>query len=425
VAERAGVSLGTVSNVLNRPDLVAPTTRARVQAAMDELGFVRNTAAHQLRMGNSRSIGVVVHDVSNSFFTETIRGIEDVANEHGYVVIVSSSDAAAERERRCLRLLEEQRVLGVLITPAEKDLAHLVRLQAHGTRVILLDRHSPDGLFCSVAVDDVRGGELAATHLFSQGHRRIALVNGPTEIRQCADRRRGVRRAARRAGLNPDSAVQEVAVASLTSAHGHSAVGAILGRAERATAVVCANDMAAIGVLRGLREAGVRVPGDMSVVGYDDIDFAAMLSPSLTSVRQPKYELGTSAARLLLEEVTDDGHGHQEVRFEPELVVRASSAPAPPAALTAGDHTDGAAPSRRTGRSSPSATTPRAVGATPPERSAGPKRASLAGASPGAGTARPARAPQPAKRSGGEPLGADAAGLSPGAGVADGTNATG
>jgi LacI family transcriptional regulator len=327
VAERAGVSLGTVSNVLNRPARVAPTTRARVLAAMDELGFVRNTAAHQLRMGNSRSVGVVVHDVSNSFFTETIRGIEDVANDNGYVVIVSSSDAAAEREERCLRLLEEQRVLGVLITPADKDLDHLARLQERGTPVILLDRHCPNGRFCSVAVDDVRGGEMAASHLFAQGHRRIALVNGPLEIRQCADRRRGVRRAARRAGLDPADAVLDVPVSALSTSGGHGAIPALLGGEPRPSGVVCANDMAATGVLRGLREAGVRVPDDMAVVGYDDIDFAAMLSPSLTSVRQPKYELGASATRLLLEEISDDDHEHREVRFEPELIVRSSSAP--------------------------------------------------------------------------------------------------
>jgi LacI family transcriptional regulator len=352
VAERAQVSLGTVSNVLNRPEMVAPATRARVRAVMDELGFVRNTAAHQLRMGNSRSVSVVVHDVSNSFFTEAIRGIEDVTNDNGYVVIVSSSDASAERERRCLRLVEEQRVLGVIITPADKDLGHLVRLQEHGTRVILLDRHGPGGGFCSVAVDDVRGGELAAAHLFSQGHRRIAMVNGPTEIRQCADRRRGVRRAARRAGFDPDTAILDVPVAALSAAGGQGAVARVLAGSPAPTGVVCANDMAAMGVLRGLREAGVRVPDDISVVGYDDIDFAAMLSPSLTSVRQPKYELGASAARLLLEEVSDATHTHREVRFDPELVVRSSSAPASDRTASAKADSvsaNGTSRSRRTG----------------------------------------------------------------------------
>jgi len=327
VAERAGVSLGTVSNVLNRPGLVAPTTRARVQTAMEELGFIRNTAAHQLRGGNSRSIGVVVLDVSNSFFTETIRGIEDAANENDYVVIVSSSDAMKEREDRCLRLLEEQRVLGILITPAQRELRDLAALQERGTHVILLDRHSPDHTFCSVAVDDVRGGELAASHLFNQGHRRIAFVNGPGEIRQCADRRRGVRRAARQAGLSPDTAVVELPVGALTTLAGQQAARNLLLGRRRPTGVVCANDMVAMGVLRGLRESGVKVPDDIAVVGYDDIDVAAMLSPPLTSIRQPKYELGVAAARLLLEEVADQAHRHREVRFEPELVVRASSSP--------------------------------------------------------------------------------------------------
>ena len=327
VAELAGVSIGTVSNVLNNPAMVAPATRARVRAAIESTGFVRSTAAHQLRGGKSRSVGVVILDVSNPFFTDMVRGAEQALRDDGYVLVLCSTDESPEREQHYLGLLEEHRVEGVLITPAERELAHVVALANRGIPTVLLDRSAPAGALCSVTVDDVRGGELAATHLLSSGRARIALVNGPASIRQCADRRRGARRAARRLGLDADKAIVEVVVPALTDVHGEHAVERVLGELPGVDAVMCANDLLALGLLRGLAARGVSVPDEMAVVGYDDVAFAAMLSPALTSVRQPKLELGIAGAELLLEESRDPHHVHREVRFEPELVIRASSLP--------------------------------------------------------------------------------------------------
>jgi LacI family transcriptional regulator len=199
-------------------------------------------------------------------------------------------------------------------------------LAARGIPTVLLDRDAGRLELCSVTVDDVRGGELAASHLIGLGHEVIGFVNGPLSIRQCADRRDGARRALRR-GQRPSAPLLcEMAVGALTVDHGEEAVGPLLASTPRPTAVMCANDLLALGVLRGLTNAGVRVPDEMALVGYDDVSFASMLSPALTSVRQPKYELGASAAELLLEETSGDaGHEHRSVRFEPELVVRASS----------------------------------------------------------------------------------------------------
>jgi LacI family transcriptional regulator len=327
VAARAGVSVGTVSNVLNRPELVADGTRERVRLAIEELGFVPNDSARQLRAGSSRAIGVVVLDVANPFFTEVVRGVEDAVNAHGYVVMLCSSDDSADKEGRYLRLLEEQRVLGVLITPVQRDAGYLRRLRARGIRVVLLDRPSTSKELCSVAVDDVLGGELAATHLLAQGHSRLGFVNGPVAIRQCADRRRGVRRAVKAAGLDPAEAVVEVTRPALNAREGEASVEALLAARPRPTAVFCANDLLALGVLRGLVRRGMSVPDDLALVGYDDIEFAAMLSTPLTSVRQPTYRLGQAAAELLLAEAHEpDGHRHVQTMFRPELVVRESSA---------------------------------------------------------------------------------------------------
>lgn len=325
VALRAGVSLGTVSNVLNRPELVAPETRQRVLDAISDTGFVRSSAAHQLRAGKSRSIGVVILDVANPFFTELVRGIEHTMVEHGYVLVLCSTDESASREQRYLHMLEEHRVEGVLATPAERDLASFVALAERGVPTVLLDRPAPAGRLCAVTVDDARGGELAAAHLFGLGHRRIAFVNGPATIRQCADRRRGARRAARRAGLDPGDAICEVLVPSLTAEQGEAASARVLGCEPRPSAVMCANDLLALGVLKGLVARGLRVPEDLALVGYDDVVFSSMLSPALTSVRQPKFELGATAAGLLLEELSGAPHEHREVVFAPELEVRAST----------------------------------------------------------------------------------------------------
>jgi LacI family transcriptional regulator len=324
VASLAGVAVGTVSNVLNHPDLVRPLTRARVEAAMEQLGFIPNGSARQLRAGRSRCLGLVVLDVTNPFFTEMARGVEDYAQAAGYAVILCNSDEAHEKERRYLRVLEEQRVRGILITPVHGRSPELRRIRERGTPVVLLDRPGSAGQ-CSVAVDDRRGGEIAVTHLLGLGHRSIALVNGPTAIRQCADRRRGAYRAVERAGLAPAEVLTEIPVPAM-NARGGAAVAGDLLRHRRTTAVFCANDMLAVGLLRGLGQAGVTVPGDLAIVGYDDIEFAADAAVPLTSVRQPKYQLGRAAAELLLDEADRPAeHEHRRFVFKPELVVRVSS----------------------------------------------------------------------------------------------------
>jgi LacI family transcriptional regulator, galactose operon repressor len=325
VASLAGVAVGTVSNVLNHPHLVRPLTRARVEAAMEELGFIPNGSARQLRAGRSRCLGLVVLDVTNPFFTEVARGVEDYAQAVGYAVILCNSDEAVDKERRYLRVLEEQRVRGILITPVHGRAPELRRIRERGTPVVLLDRPGSSGQ-CSVAVDDRRGGEIAVTHLLGLGHRSIALVNGPIAIRQCADRRQGARRAVERAGLDPAAVLSEITVQTMNARAGAAAADELLGAATKPTAVFCTNDMLALGLLRRLSLAGVAVPGDLAVVGYDDIEFAADAAVPLTSVRQPKYQLGSAAAELLLDEADRPAeHEHRRIVFKPELVARPSS----------------------------------------------------------------------------------------------------
>lgn len=325
VARKAGVSVGTVSNVLNRPDVVAPATKQRVLDAIDELGFVRNEAARQLRSGHSNAIGLVVLDVANPFFTDVARGAETMADAQGSTVLLCNSAEDPDREARQLAMLEELRVQGVLITPVDVENPHIDRLLDHGIPVVFVDRASSQRHRCSVAVDDHWGGRIAVEHLVAQGHRRMGFVGGPFHIRQVSDRHEGAKRAVAEA----DGAELIVfTTASLTVAEGREAGEQLLALddVQRPTAVFCANDLVALGVLQAAVQGACRVPEDLAIVGYDDIDFAAAAAVPLSSVRQPREQLGRTGAALLAEEIAEpDAHTHRQVVYEPELVVRASS----------------------------------------------------------------------------------------------------
>ena len=331
VARHAGVSLGTVSNVLNRPDQVAAGTRERVLASIRALGFVRNESARALRAGRSRTVGLVVLDVANPFFTDVARGAEDVAAENDTVVTLCNSSENADRESRHLDHLEQQRVQGVLITPVEGANPLLDRLVARGIPVVLVDRGAGARNRCSVAVDDELGGRLAVTHLLEQGHRRTAFVGGPLAIKQVADRYAGAQAAAEAFTADTTGSPSSVALVeteSLTLKAGRAAGQRVASMPadERPTAVFCANDLLALGLLQEVVRRGLRVPDDLALVGYDDIDYAAAAVVPLSSVRQPRDQLGRAAAQMLFEEIRDgDEHRHRQVVFEPELVVRESS----------------------------------------------------------------------------------------------------
>ncbi|MDT7771822.1 MAG: LacI family transcriptional regulator [Pseudonocardiales bacterium] len=324
VAARAGVSLGTVSNVLNRPGLVSEATRSRVLAAITELGFVRNESARQLRGGSSRTLAYVVLDASNPFFTDVANGMQEGADAAGLALFLCNSGQSGERQAAYLDLLEQQRVEGILITPVDAADPRLDALAARGTPVVLVDRAAGPGR-CSVTVDDVLGGDLAVTHLLETGHRKIAFVGGPLPIGQVVDRIAGAERAIARAGAGELTVLE---TAALNVAEGRRAGERLAGlpAARRPTAAFCANDLLALGLLQRMVGLGLRVPDDLAIVGYDDIEFAKAAAVPLTSVSQPRQLLGTTAAELVLAESRDGpDHQHRQLVFDPELIVRAST----------------------------------------------------------------------------------------------------
>lgn len=326
VAARAGVSVGTVSNVLNHPEKVSPAAVVRVHEAIEQLGFVRNDAARQLRAGRSTTVGLVVLDVRNPFFTDVARGVEDAAALHGLSVILGNSDEDVERESAYLDLFEEQRVHGILISPYGDIAPRLARLRERGTPAVLVDRVSADDRFSSVSVDDVAGGRLATAHLLEHGYQRLAFVGGPLDIRQVSDRLAGARAAL---ASHAEATLEVLDTHALSVLEGRRVGEQLLDRpaVERPQAIFAANDLVAMGLLQALVMAGtLLVPHDIALIGFDDIDFASAAVVPLSSVRQPSQLIGETALRILIEEAADPEQAPQRVVFQPELVVRASTA---------------------------------------------------------------------------------------------------
>ncbi|MCT9627206.1 LacI family DNA-binding transcriptional regulator [Pseudarthrobacter equi] len=325
VANHASVAVGTVSNVLNYPDRVSQRTKERVLKAIDELGFVRNDAARQLRAGHSRTVGLIVLDVGNPFFTSVVRAAEDAASVHGSAVLLGDSGHDAGREANYIDLFQEQRVQGLLISPVGDVTERLDLLRERGVPTVLVDRLADESRFSSVSVDDDAGGYLAARHLLDTGRRRLGFVGGPTSIRQVSDRLQGAQRAVKE---EPDATLEVLTSEGMTVLAGRS-VGNMLverGPEQLPDGIFCANDLLALGVMQSLTMTHTfRIPEDVALIGYDDIDFAVSAVVPLSSIRQPTEALGRTAIELLTEEVESRNATHRAVVFTPELVVRQST----------------------------------------------------------------------------------------------------
>ena len=329
VAALAGVSVGSVSNVLNRPGRVSEDVAERVRSAIDTLGYNRNDAARQLRAGRSRCIGLVVLDIGNPFFSDVARGAERRAAEEGLTVLLGDTEEDPARERVYIDLFAEQRVFGLLVSPLGGAMPHLRALRKQGLSTVLVDWWTEDLQFSSVAVDNVAGGYLAVNHLLELGRRRIAFVGGPHSIRQVSDRFEGARKAV---AQYSDATLEVIDTESLTVLQGRGAGQRISQRkaSARPDAIFAANDLLAVGLIQAFRlSEKITVPNDIALIGYDDIDFVSAAMVPLSSVRQPSFEIGRTAVELLVKEVALGAEFEPErIVFQPELVVRDSTVPA-------------------------------------------------------------------------------------------------
>lgn len=323
VAARAGVSTATVSRVLSGSAAARPGTRDRVLAAARELDYRPSAIARALKRRETRTLGLLVTDVGNPFYPQVVAAVEAAAHELGYGIVLANGSNDTTRELEHLDLLAERRVDGLIVASAHVTDDHVRRLRRSGLPVVLVNADAPDDGLASVDTDHREGARLATAHLVQLGHRRIGHVSAPPSHAAAAARLKGVRDAL-------GSMAQPVVVeGNADIAGGAAAVGPLL--AAQVTAVLAYNDLTAIGLLRGLHAAGRRVPDDVSVVGFDDIEMAAWTDPPLTTVRQPIPELGRWAvARLIttLRAGAELGSGAERATLAPTLVVRGSTGPA-------------------------------------------------------------------------------------------------
>lgn len=325
VARLAGVALGTVSNAINHPEKVTEATRARISAAMAELGFVQNSQARSLATGRSHTIGMVVTDLGNSFFVEIARGAEHEVQANGMTLLLANSDNALAKENTYLDLFDQGRFAGIIVAPFEAANHSLERMRKHGRPVVLVNVACSTDDGCSVVVDDEQGGYLATRHLIELGRTRIAFVGGPDRLEPLLERRLGVERAVAETGGRVE--LEEIIVPAVNTPEGHAVGEAIVAReaARRPDAIVAASDLLALGMTQAFHGV-IRVPEQIALIGYDNNSAASESRPPVSTIAQPGYAMGQAAAELLGDEITNEAnHVHRSVRLEPTLVAREST----------------------------------------------------------------------------------------------------
>ncbi|HZX26294.1 MAG TPA: LacI family DNA-binding transcriptional regulator [Telluria sp.] len=325
VAEKAGVSTSTVSHVINNTRVVSDDVRERVLAVIQELRYIPSAVARSLKNDKTHTIGMMIPNNSNPYFAELIQGIEDASFKLGYNIILCNAYDDAKKQAAYLRVLMEKRIDGLILVASgdDEELAEILRGMPMPKVVVDREVSGVDADF--IEADHDRGGYLATKYLLGLGHRDIACVSGPMHLVPSRDRVAGYQRALQEAGIAVNS--HFLVHSDFTSEGGYTAFKHLLGLAHRPTAVFAGNDLMAFGGMCAANEAGVRVPEDLSVIGYDDIALASFSTPRLTTMAQPKYEMGETIARILVERIQG---GHQPVRremFTPVLVERQSTAP--------------------------------------------------------------------------------------------------
>lgn len=328
VAKRAQVAPITVSRVVNHTGYVGEETRKRVEAAIAEMGYVPNRLARSLRSKQTHTLGLIITDITNPFWTTVARGAEDAARQQGYNLILCNSDESLEKQADYVRVLLQKQVDGFLLVPAHSAPESVLSIQQQGVPVVVLDR-TVSAPVSTVRCDSEGGAYALTQRLIELGHREIAVLSGSREVSTATERVAGYRRALEHAGIE----VQEdlILYGAFTQTAGASMTLRVLDRKPRPTAIFAANNFIAIGVLKTLREMDIRVPEALSVVAFDDLPLGLVIDPFLTVAAQPAYEMGQRATELLLASLKRDAAGARptEVLLPVPLIVRGSTS-APP-----------------------------------------------------------------------------------------------
>jgi len=324
VAERAGVAPITVSRCINNSGFCSPETRKRVEAAIEELGFVPNRLASGLRSKRTKTIALVLTDITDPFFTTIARGVEDIASDAGYTVIFCNTDESISKEQMYVQMLLEKRVDGILLVPAQSTSNSIALIQKHNISVVVLDRRVPNIKTDLVYCDSEEAAYQLTRLLLSLGHRAIVMLNRSINVSSCQDRLNGYRRALLEAGI-PETTGQEYQGA-YTQESGYEMTYKAMACSPKPTALVAANYSFAYGALKALREMGVRTPEDVAIVSFDDLPTTLYPFPFLTVAVQPAYEMGQKAMEILLKKISSPSSNCcEEIILPMEIVIRQSS----------------------------------------------------------------------------------------------------
>ncbi len=325
VAREAGVSTATVSRALNDSEQIAPATRQAIEQAVERLGYRPNTIARSLVTKSTQTIAFLLPDITNPFYAALVGGIQEVALASDHTMLLCTTGGDAAREEEYLSLLRAKQVDGALVDGLVMTPDRIAQFVEDGFPIVCLDRDVTSQSVPLVQVDNERGARMATEHLLELGHTRIAHVTGATELGISGERIAGYREALRSARLSYDASL--VAAGRFTEDGGYEATRSLLDAGLDFTAVFAANDLSAIGTMNALAESGRAVPGDVSVVGFDDLRLAAYTSPPLTTVRQPATEIGRQATEILIGLINGRRVRRLRSLLEPTLVVRGSTAP--------------------------------------------------------------------------------------------------
>ena len=322
VARLAGVSIATVSRVMSGTATVSRKLRERVQAAIEELDYRPSRVARSLRTRRARILGVIVSDIRNPFFTAVVRGIEDVAHVNAYSLLLCNSDENAVKEQLYIQVLLAERVAGVIISPTDEDSTTCGTLVDSRIPVVAVDRRLRRVDADTVIVDNIKGASQAVSHLVRMGHRRIASIGGPARISTGRERLEGYRNALADHEIAVDESL--IKIGDFKQDSGYQLAHELLSLENAPGAIFVANNLMTLGALSAIHGRGLNIPRDVAIVGFDDMPWATSLPPPLTAVAQPTYELGSTAANLLLQRIADRERVLVEMMLEPDLVVRAS-----------------------------------------------------------------------------------------------------
>jgi LacI family transcriptional regulator len=320
VAERCGVSETTVSHVVNHTRYVAPETRRKVLETIREVGFYTNAHARRLARGSSDFLGLVISDIENPFFPEVIKSFETAALKRGFEILLCTTNYDPKRTRAAMRMLIENKVRGVAIMTSQVGPEQAADLTANGVATVFLSSAAPQPYCSYVAIDHTPGAREAIDYLHSLGHRRFALIQGPRNRPSAVMAKKAVANALARRGIEGVFVEGENTLES-----GAAAVRGLIGTKRLPSALLCDNDLCALGAISALKEAGIAVPRDVSVVGADDIPFARLASPALTTIRIPRDLIGARAFAALDRMLRSKRHAGVEYPIETSLVIRQST----------------------------------------------------------------------------------------------------